>query len=173
MGDGEDHPEVNSFLRDVLKLDESFLRCVGELKLERIPYGPKSKYKNEMLVRFKTVEARDIVRQAATNLVGRGQSYGIRLKIANHMKADMKALQVVSYDLKQRHPDARRNVLFDDDSLELVLDFSLREGAPWRRLTPGQAKMRKRKPEGDTSFRLGDHELDEILGAAAMESDDP
>ena len=59
----------------------------------------------------------------------------------------MKALQSVSYDIKQRHHLARRNVLFEDESMELVLDFCLEEGGSWRRITAGQAR--------DSASRLG------------------
>ena len=169
VGSGEDKEEALKFMRDHLKLDESFLRCVSDLQVERIPYGPKSKIRDEMLIRFRTVEARDVVRGAATNLAGLGPNYGIRLEIANHMKTDMKALQAVSYDIKQRHRDARRNVLFDDDSMELVLDFCLSEGAAWKRLTAGQARSRKRQTRGPTARAgLDEGELDEILGAQPM-----
>ena len=49
--------------------------------------------------------------------------------------------------LRKKHTSARRNVLFNDDSLDLVLDFSLEEGAPWKRITAKQAraKMAKKK----------------------------
>ena len=167
VGDGPEFDEALTFMRDHLKLEDSFLRCVKDVVASRIPFGPKSKYKKEMLLTFRTVEARDIVRSAASNLAGKGQEYGIRLEIANHMKADMKALQAVSYDIKQRHPEARRNVLFDDDSLELALDFSIGDGHPWKRVAAGQARARRR-PAGaggsGSGFRMADRELGDLLG---------
>ena len=57
----------------------------------------------------------------------------------------MKALQSVSYDIKQKFPTSKRNVLFDDESMELVLDFCVREGESWRRMSAKQAKERKKK----------------------------
>ena len=154
-----------TFFKDHLGLDDSFIDTAGELRFERVPFGPKSKQRNELLIRFPTVEARDIVRGAATNLAGKGREYGIRIEVPNHLKSDMKALQSTSYDLKQRHPEAKRNVLYDDEAMELVLDFSLGEAKPWRRLTAQQAKMRKKGPgQAGTNFKVGSDELDEILG---------
>lgn len=75
----------------------------------------------------------------------------------------MKALQTLSYDLKQKHRDARSNVLFDDDSLDLVLDFSLGEGQPWRRVTSEQARKRTKKASAATGSRIDEGELEDIL----------
>ena len=75
----------------------------------------------------------------------------------------MKALQTLSYDLKQKHSGARRNVLFDDDNFDLVLDFSVGEGQPWRRVTSDQARKRNEKSPA-SGFRVDERELDEILG---------
>ena len=165
IGKGDDKQLVIEYMKDHLKLEDSFIESMGEIWTERIPFGPKTRQKNEMLVRFTSVEARDVVRGSATNLAGQGADYGVRLEVPNHLKSDMKLLQSVSYDLKQRHPEARRNVLYDDEVTELVLDFCLREGQPWRRLTAGQAKLRKRGGRQPTNFKLRSDELDEILGA--------
>ena len=137
---------------------------LGPLKLQRVPYGPRSKQRNEMLVQFQTIEARDIVRGAASNLAGCGPEVGIRLELPNHLKTNMKALQQVSYEIKQKHPTSRRNVLFDDDVMDLALDICLGEGQQWRRITPAQAKekMKKKKAAGGRST-VDEAELDKIL----------
>ena len=79
----------------------------------------------------------------------------------------MKALQQVSYNIKQKHQNARRNILYEDDSLDLVLDFCLGEGQPWRRLSSGQAKSKAKVVSGKLPGReaVGDDELDLILGS--------
>lgn len=43
-------------------MDEGFKGSMGQLAVELVPFGPKTKHKNESLVRFKTMEARDVVR---------------------------------------------------------------------------------------------------------------
>ena len=66
------------------------------------------------------------MRSAASSLAGLGSEYGVKLEVPNHLKPAMKALQTVSYDIRQWHPEARRNILFEDESMDLILDFCLK-----------------------------------------------
>lgn len=165
MGEGPDHEEAVKFMSERLLLDSSTIKCLGDFKVQRVPFGPKTKYKNEVLVRFLSVEARDVVRAAATNLAGSGPDVGVRLEVPNHLRAGMKALQSLSFELKSKHYGTRRNILYDDEALDLVLDFCIEEGK-WRRVSADQACARKKA--GQTSsgdrFRMDDEELDRILG---------
>ena len=77
----------------------------------------------------------------------------------------MKALHSMSYHIKQKHSDARRNVLFDDEAMTLVLDVCLEEGGHWRRITAEQAKSRNKKKVGDRRLTLDDEELDDLLSS--------
>ena len=97
------------------------------------------------MVTYQSVDVRDAVKRAARNLAGKAMEYGIRLEIPNPMKSDMAALQSISYEIRQKFKDSRRNVLFNDETMELVLDFSVAEGRPWRCMTAAQAKERKKK----------------------------
>ncbi len=116
------------------------------------------------LAQFQTVDARDIVKGSAPNLAGCGPEVGVRLEVPNFLKASMKALQSLSYDLKQKHHSARRNILFEDDSLDLVLDFCLGEGQKWRRVTAEQARGRAKKAPV-AGFRVAEDELNDILAS--------
>ena len=168
---GNDLAGVTTFLRDTLSLGTEVIDSLGQLRTERIPYGPKSKQKNEVLVRFASTEARDVVKGSASNLAGQGPDVGIRLELPNHLKSSMKSLQQLSYDIKQTHPHSRRNVLFDDDAMDLVLDICVAEGQPWKRITSSQAKdrlRRKKRPAVAVRSALDDDELDKIL-----DGDDP
>ena len=57
--DGGAEEAARKFMRDHLNLEESFLSTVGDLRAERVPFGPKTKYKKEVLVHFATVDARE------------------------------------------------------------------------------------------------------------------
>ena len=164
-GDKDPIGAVHDFMRDNLKLSESFMDCVGPITVRRIPSGPAARIKNEAIVVFQSTDIRDAVRGAARNLAGKGSDYGIRLELPNHLKSAMKVLQSVSYDLKQRHPESRRNVLFDDEAMDLVLDVCI-DGQTWRRITTAQAKTRSKKTKAKkTSDRmnLDEEELDKLL----------
>ena len=120
------------------------------------------------------MDVRDAVKRAARNLAGKGAEYGVRLEIPNHMKTAMGALQSASFELKQKFPGARRNVLFDDDSMELVLDFSVSEGKPWKRMTTAQARERKKKrrPAAEGRTGLNKSEIDALLDKT-LEEEEP
>ena len=165
---GNDKESTIKFMTEKLMLDETTVRCLGDFRVERVPFGPKTRHKNEMMVVFQSVEARDVVRSAATNLAGSGPDVGIRLEVPNHLRAAMKALQLLSYDLKGKYPNIRRNILYDDETLDLVLDFCTTPEGKWRRISSDQARHRKRNGTGAVSgaFRLEEGELDSILGDA-------
>ena len=83
------------------------------------------------------------------------------------MKTNMQAIQSLSYDIKKKHPGARRNVLFDDGAMDLVLDFTEAEGRPLRRVTAKQARsVRSKRKLQEDDRNIGDAELDEVLGRA-------
>ena len=128
VGDGDEDRAAKKFMVELLKLDESFISTLGAIKAERVPFGPKNKNKKELLVHFSSVDARDVVRSAATNLAGCGPDHGVRLEIPHFLRPAMKAPQSVSYDITQKHRDERRNILFDDERMDLVLDFCLTDG---------------------------------------------
>ena len=65
-------------------------------------------------------------------------------------------------------------MLFDNEAMDLVLDFTSGDGKPWRRLTSSQAKSRKAK-KGRSGSRLGldAEELDELLESGETEEEGP
>ena len=86
------------------------------------------------------------------------------------MKSGMRDLQAVSYEIKQKYPTSRRNVLMDDDTLELVLDFCVVDGGSWRKMSVKQAKERRAKRNASAEkFRLDEGEIDGLLDCSAAE----
>ena len=116
---------VREYMIEHLKLSDSFMDSIGPFSARRIPFGPAAKVKNEVLVPYQSTDVRDAVKSAARNLAGKGSDFGVRLEVPDHLKSAMKALQAMSFEIKQKYPSARRNVLFDDESQDLVLDLSL------------------------------------------------
>ena len=161
-GDGGCEAEVRKYLSEHLKISSASMITLGleRSSFERVPYGPKSKFQKEMIVRFPSVETRYLVKGAARNLSSKGKEYRVRHKLPDFLKIAMSNLQAVWYEIRQRHPEARRNVRFDDENMDLVLDFSLREGDPWKT----QAKQKKPKNSRSEERGVLDSEIDEILG---------
>ena len=83
------------------------------------------------------------------------------------MQGTLKALESVSYNLKKKKPNMRRNIKFDDSTMSLVLDFNtdpLAVGSAWRRVTPEQALQLKQKlgNQNQTSD-ISNKELEDML----------
>ena len=132
------------FLRDKLHLSSGFLADMGEVSLSKVAAAPGSKITGEVIAVFATTDVRDAVRRAAKNLAGAPDT-GIRLEIPNALQSSLKALEAVSYELRQKHPGIKRSIKFDDDQMDLVLDFNIRpeDGGEWKRVTAVQGKVMK------------------------------
>ena len=83
------------------------------------------------------------------------------------MQSSLKALESVSYNLKQKFPKIRRNIEFDDNELDLVLDFNTDPdgGATWRKVTTKQVKILKQqmKLASGQAEAMSDQELSGML----------
>ena len=64
------HTEVLNLMKDLLKLDSLFLDSMGHLRIEKIPFGTTAKHKREVIVRFQTIEAMNIVRMLPLTWLG-------------------------------------------------------------------------------------------------------
>ena len=63
VGEGADLEAAVTYMRDHLRLDESFINMTtGKFAASRIPLRPKAKFRHDILVTFGSVEARDVVR---------------------------------------------------------------------------------------------------------------
>ena len=160
---------LREFLRGRLRLDASFLSDMGNVSLKRVACGPRSKIKNEVIVVFSSTEVRDTVRGSARQLAGHADA-GIRLEIPHALQPSLKALEAVSYRLKQNYPDVRRNIKFDDLEKDLVLDFCTDPSTnqPWKKVRPAQAKamVKKMKKNGSSgqSEEMSENDLERMLG---------
>ena len=155
---------LSEFLRDRLKISSRMMADMGSISIKKVFAGPRSKIQNEIVAVFASSEVRDAIRRGARELAGDPDA-GIRLEIPGHLQTSLKALEAVSFGLKQ--PKMRRNVKFDDAELDLVLDFSLDPdgGAPWRKIRPAQAITAKAKLGKSGAGEVNDDELDTMLSA--------
>ena len=122
-----------------------------------------SKLDHEVIAVFGSVKIRDAVRRAAKQIAG-AQDAGIRLEIPLYLQPSLKALEAVSYGLKQKNPGVKRSIKFDDQELDLVLDFNVDpEGSgSWRRVSAAQAKLMKSKINKSKASGLTNDELTDL-----------
>ena len=88
--------------------------------------------------------------------------------LRSHISSNLKALEAVSYNLKQKNKEVKRSIKFDDHVMDLVLDFNIDPSAPgshWKRVTAVQAKQMRSKlaPTGGRAAEVTDNELSTML----------
>ena len=171
---GKDGPEISKslriYLRDHLHFSSAFLTDMGETSIKRIPTAPGARIKDEVVVIFSSTEVRDAIRRGARELAGSPEA-GIRLEVPRGLQPSLKALEAVSYSLKQKNSNIRRSIKFDNASLDLVLDFNTDPDGSgvWRRVTAAQAKQMRGKigrPAGGAAH-ITDAELEGMMDTAA------
>ena len=164
--------ELQKFLSVKLGLGEDVLTDTAECSIRRIPTGRKknNRIEHEVLVEFPTVDLRDVVRGAAYNLADHPDS-GILLEIAHHLMANFKALSNASYRLKQKYPACKRNIKYDDECADLVLDFKVGQSSNWKKLRPSQARELVREEAGGAE-EVSASDLTELLEAGVGEERD-
>ena len=136
---GGERGQLEEYLKTKLRMDAAFLKDeLGDTTITRTK-EPKNKNKDEYIVTFESKYIRDAVKAAATNLANFRETAGMRLHIPDHLQRDFRTLMNLSYDLKKRHKELRRNIKFDEEDKGLFMDIKMDEGAEWRRIKPENA----------------------------------
>lgn len=133
---------------------------------ERRPrQGQQSAVKNEVLVVFESVEQRDEVKSYSKNLQGQEDS-GINIKVPYHLKSNFANLRDLAFRMKQKNASFRRNIRYDDRTLDLVMDFTT-GNSKWTSVTAADARvsLARRKKSSCTQ-----QELDEVIGTSDVDS---
>ena len=138
---GEGRGDLEAFLVDKLRMDRRFVQEeMGEVKIRK-HRDPRSKVKDEVIVEFECKEVRDAIKAQGPNLANFREEAGMRLHLPNHLQKDFRALMGLSYELKKKNPDLRRNVKFDEGDLGLFMDIQISKDGRWRQIKPEQAKL--------------------------------
>ena len=162
--------ELQKFLSQKLRLGEDVLTDIKDCSIRRIPSGNKnSPITNEVTVEFPSAELRDVVRGSAFNLAGHPEA-GIRLEVPHHLMSNFKALNAASYRLKKKFSSCHRNIKYDDEHYDLVLDFKTGQEAPWRKLGPLQARELLREEGGDAE-EMSVADMTDLLGGDGGDED--
>ena len=139
--DGDQRSDLEKFLVEKLRMDRSFVdNDLGPVTIKK-NRDPRSKIKNEVIVEFECKEIRDAVKAQGPNLANFWDEAGMRLHLPNHLQKDFKSLMSLSYQLKKKRPELRRNVKFDESDLGLYMDLQVELDGPWRRVKPDQVRQ--------------------------------
>ena len=162
---------LKDFLLRKLKFTGSEVDAMGLFEFQPVTSRSKN-VSGEVAVVFRSSELRDRVRASAKNLAGDRHS-GIRLHIPGFLESNFKVLENISYALKQKHPGLRRNIKYDDQHRDLMLDFQTKPGEPWRTVLPEQARKYNGCPrtENPTNKTLSVDDLSDIMNDLPIVSD--
>ena len=141
---------VRTFLMNKLQLQADILLELGTIDVKRYFSGrPRTREGengqqqqasgpvDEVIVTFATREARDKVKAAGYNLAGQNDA-GLRIHVPGFLMDSYNALQSLGYHMKQKEPEVRRSVKFDDAIYDLVMDIKI--GDSWKRITAEQGR---------------------------------
>lgn len=167
--EGNLHTRTVEFLVTELGLDQQYAvdlhfvvrRAGNHRNRDRAP--GTQQVKDEVVLLFESVRKRDDVRSFAKNLERKGR--GLRLEVPDHLWSSFRVLQGVAFELKQRNPTLRRNILFDDPTRDLKLDFST-DSITWKTISPDEARksLSRRRPARSRRLSVSAADLDDLLG---------
>ena len=130
------------FLLSKLGMLSSDVAQLGETEITPVGQKGPGAIHHECIVLFSSKDRRDLVRSNASKLgLLPKDTAGIRLELPDFLQNNFKILQNAAYQIKKKTPGAKRNVLFDDDNLDLALDVNLGGAAgAWERIFPSDAR---------------------------------
>lgn len=123
---------LEEFLEEKLEVDEAFIRDLGEIKIVKLG-RVKAAMDDEVIATFACKEIRDTIK-AQTHRLAQHKEAGMRIHLLSYLQKDFKILMRLAFIIKQKNPDLRRNVKFDEDELSLFMDMQMKKDGPWRRV---------------------------------------
>ena len=143
------------------------------LMIRRIKSARRSVATNEVLIRFKTIQARDTVYANANRLSShfdnnKRPTAGIKIEVPDHLLGIFKLLHRHGHQLRDRYgPEFKRHVRFWDEEQSLRLEVRFPGTTEWERITPQLA----RELEAQQKVR-SDHRIRERLSQSSLDSEE-
>ena len=118
-------------------MDKDFVKeDIGPVKIKQIK-DLRAKIRDKVIVMFESKEIRDSVKaQALANFKGKCK---MRLQVPDCLQKDFMILMSLSYNLKKKNQDLKRNVKVDEDARGLFMDVEVKRNRHWKRVKPNQA----------------------------------
>ena len=154
-GSAEDLVQAcREFMVKSLELPNDTAAELGIVSARKVKQARRSRIENEVLVKFRTIEERDIVQSYATNLAKLNGAAGIRMEIPAHLRQAFQLFETHGSLLRQRFSELKRSIKFDDEAMSLVMDVRLTAADNWERISVGDAQRSRRERENNgTSVR--------------------
>ena len=165
-GDLED--AVKTFLGTKLGMTDGRIGALGSIEASALN-GRAARERKEVLATFETKEDRDSVKANGINLAGQ-REVGMAIHVPGHLMDSMVALNGLGYSIKQKKPDTKRAVKFDDARQDLYLDVCI--DGNWKRIGPKEARqvLKEVPTSGASSLSITVAELTDIIKDKTEES---
>ena len=155
---------LSNFLVGPLQMDPEVLNDVPSFEVRRVR-ATRSKIEHEVIVVFPDIETRDAVRAAAPKLAGIKDA-GIRLEVPEFLRPSMRSLESTTFLLKKTNPALKRNLKFDDEVMDLIMDIKLTEDGQWKRIRPSEANEARKgraTPSREGSVEMDSSEIQSLF----------
>ena len=119
---------VKKFIIETLGLDEGIVEGINRSAIRRVPLRQSDRIKNEVVVHFPSGKDRDSVKAAGFSLTG--TQCAMRLELPSHLLAQHRLLSQAAQNLRKSKTGTRTNIKFDDNTMDMVLDYRL-DGGQW------------------------------------------
>ena len=143
-----------NFMRNTLDVPNDTADQIGIESIRRVQQARRSRVENEILVKFASIEERDVIQSFAPNLSRSNGNAGVRLDIPAHLRSDFRLLEAHGGLLRAKFKDLKRSIKFEDTLMGLVMDVRLTDGDEWERITPNDAR-RSKAARDDQESKLG------------------
>ena len=159
---------VRNFLKTQLGLSDGRIRALGSIEATALP-GRLAKEKKEILATFETREDRDSIKANGISLAGK-RNVGMSIHVPGYLMDNLVALNGLGYSIKQKLPDTKRSVKFDDVARDLYLDICI--SGTWKRIGPAEARqVLKVVPTASTnSMSISVAELTSLVGSKSSKA---
>ena len=162
---------VRDFLVTKLGLSQARSEAL-DFRSKRLASSRRGDPEYQALVTFSDSRQRDEVKSCARNLVDR--TVGVQMDPPDHLRSHYQTFQALAFQLKQKHPNLKRNVKFCDPEMDLEMDFNLGDGT-WRTIGIQEArdalKEAKARNSKATKKDLADILAGRAQGSAGLISD--
>ena len=139
------------FMEKTLSMPHDTAQNLEIVSVRRIRQARRSKIADEVLVKYGTVEERDIVQSYAPNLSRANGTAGVRIDFPAHLRGTFRLLESHGSLLKRKYPELKRSIKFDDQSLSLVMDVKLSAVDNWERVDERGARASKKERDSSTN----------------------
>ena len=124
------------FFKNQMGVPEDTVEDIEFEAIEKLHQNRRSRFSDEVLVRFRTSRTKDLIQSFAPNLASSNGKAGLRMNVPHHLLGLFKMFETHGGRLRQRFgPGLKRSIKFEDAAMSLVMDVRLPNATEWTRLS--------------------------------------